>query len=307
MKISGCIAILYSLNNIKPIVNLNPTTRSWNSIIMVESERATTKGSLFQDAAEMAKKIKEQAKGFASQTGLTSELPEKFMNLRTSLIAWLTDLYERSDDEDEKNLLSIIRNKIDRVFKLDEFVLTYWVRKNPKKNKLEQQFNQAIARLEACDNSEVNTAIINAVKELGPDLEWFKKKTPCLEEHVEGEEYTNANIIGERGIIYDDNLTVGLTVMPPNIQYPEHQHLAEEFYLVMTDGSWKKEGEDWKEKKLGDYVYNESNIKHATKSGDKPLVTLWFHYHPNDFQRMIFKFKDGLEDGAKRIVKKIRS
>lgn len=190
------------------------------------------------------------------------------------MILWLKSLHDKSNEEAEKKLLTLLLNKIDRVFKLDDKFVTYWIQKNPKHNPLEKEFNDGIALLEAEEQSEVNKNIIKSVKELAPDLKWYEEKTPSLKKRDTENKYANPNIVGERGVIYDDNLTVGLTVMPPNIQCPEHRHKAEEFYLVSNNGKWNKSGGEWVEKKLGDYVYNESNIIHSTKSGDEPLVTL---------------------------------
>ncbi len=261
----------------------------------LNDEEVRSRGKLYNAFKENWKKnagkLKEAAISFTKKTGVVQSLPEKVMELKSSLLFWLHDLHERSKDEEERRLLTFLIHKIDRVFQLDDMIVTYWLQNNPKPNPLVKEFNESIAALEADKHSEVNTSIIKSVKELAPDLEWYIKKAACLETHGETTEYVNANIIGERGVIYDDKLTVGLTVMPPNIQYPEHQHVAEEFYLVLSDGQWNKHSGEWEDRKLGDYVYNESNIVHSTRSGDKPLVTLWFHYHPNEIQNFAYKYR----------------
>ena len=257
-----------------------------------DGTRGTLAGTVKDNWMQNAGKLVESAKSFAMKVGLVQTLPKKITNLRDSLLHWLTELYKNSGDEEEKRVLAFLILKLHRVFQLNDMIVTYWSQHNPKPSLLAKEFDESIAALEAEEHSEVNTGIIKSVKELAPDLEWYIKKAPCLETHGETVEYVNANIIGERGVIRDDKLTVGLTVMPPNIQYPEHQHVAEEFYLVLSDGKWNKHSGEWEEKTLGDYVYNESNIVHSTRSGDKPLVTLWFHYHPNELQNFAHRFMD---------------
>ncbi len=261
-----------------------------------EEEADRTRGALASSAKESltvnAGKLVESVKSLAKRIGIVKTLPDKTMNLKDGLLLWLTDLYKRSEDEEEKKLLVFLILKIHRVFQLNNIIVTYWSQHNPQPNPLMEQFDASIAALEAEEHSEVNTSIIKSVKELAPDLEWYIKRTKCLEPHGETTEYVNANIIGERGVIRDDKLTVGLTVMPPNIQYPEHQHVAEEFYLVLSDGEWNKHSGEWEKKTLGDYVYNESNIVHSTRSRNKPLVTLWFHYHPTELQNFVHRFVD---------------
>lgn len=80
--------------------------------------------------------------------------------------------------------------------------------------------------------------------------------------------------------------------MPANTMYPKHQHRAEEFYVVLSPGSWNQESGPWVRKELGDYVYNPSNIVHATKTEDNSLVTIWFHYHPTRFAKMKHEFSE---------------
>ena len=272
-----------------------------------EIRGTTTINSMKEKFKQNFRELKESAKQFSKQTGVVQTIPQKFMNLKDSLILWLTDLHEKSSSADERKLLTFLLDKIDRVFQLNDMFFSYWIQKNPNPNHLEKEFNEGIALLEAGTHSEVNTNIIKAVKDLAPDLEWYFKKAPCLEEHGTEREYANANIIGEKGVIYDDNLTVGLTVMPRRVQYPEHQHKAEEFYLVLNDGQWNKNSGEWQHKTLGEYVYNESNIVHSTRSGENPLVTLWFHYNPNDIQNFAYKFKDLPNMLKQKIEDKIES
>lgn len=90
------------------------------------------------------------------------------------------------------------------------------------------------------------------MKEIAPLLEWYIEKVRCT--NREPNEFSNANYIGQRGVIRHESLTIGLTTMTPNIEYPPHSHEGEEFYVVLNEGSWNQDNGEWQRKKLGEHL-----------------------------------------------------
>jgi len=232
------------------------------------------------------------------------EAPASIIRLKESLLSWIDQVDEKTTEKDEKILLKFLTEKITRIFKDDNLIMRHDVEINPRENAHDDDLQESISALEGIEFSEfsefshiskiskTNSDLVSAVKEIAPTLYWYKKKVQCEEEM----EYSNANIIGKCGIIFDDTLTVGLTVMPANTMYPEHHHKEAEFYVVLSSASWNQKGGDWVRKSLGDYVYNPSNITHATKTDDNPLVTIWFHYHPTLLAKMMHGFSEWRDD-----------
>lgn len=85
-------------------------------------------------------------------------------------------------------------------------------------------------------------------------------------------------LIGPHGLERRDDVTVGLTLMAPNVRYPDHRHPPEEFYLVLSSGEWRQDGGAWHEPGPGGVVYHSPGVVHSVRSGAAPLLTLWLHW-----------------------------
>jgi hypothetical protein len=59
-------------------------------------------------------------------------------------------------------------------------------------------------------------------------------------------------------------------------RYLDHRHPPEEIYVVLSDGQWRQAGDPWHEPRIGGLVYNPPNFVHAMRSGERPLLALWF-------------------------------
>jgi len=87
--------------------------------------------------------------------------------------------------------------------------------------------------------------------------------------------HANATLIGQGGLEERDDVWVGISLMAPNIEYPEHHHAPEEVYLVMSPGHWRQDRGEWFEPGIGGLVCNTPNILHAMRSGSAPLLATW--------------------------------
>lgn len=90
--------------------------------------------------------------------------------------------------------------------------------------------------------------------------------------------HANATVIGKGGLEERDDVWVGISLVAPNVRYPEHQHPPEEVYLALSRGHWQKDGGAWFEPGIGGLVHNPSDIKHAMRSGPTPLLATWCLY-----------------------------
>ncbi|PZM15291.1 hypothetical protein CPY51_07545 [Rhizobium tubonense] len=121
------------------------------------------------------------------------------------------------------------------------------------------------------------TSPVDRFRDIEPLLEWRRRPTydklTASENFVDG--HANAMILGPGGIEDHRDVWLGVTLLAPNVRYPDHDHAPEEVYLVLSDGEFFQEGRGWFEPGVGGSFYNVPNIRHAMRSGDKPLFAFW--------------------------------
>jgi hypothetical protein len=108
-----------------------------------------------------------------------------------------------------------------------------------------------------------------------PRLNWMRRSTadPSDKRFYDG--HANAMITGPGGIEQRDDVWVGVTLMAPDVLYPDHSHPPEELYLAFTDGEWWNAAMDWTRPGAGGLIYNPPGILHAMRSAGKPMLALW--------------------------------
>jgi hypothetical protein len=67
-----------------------------------------------------------------------------------------------------------------------------------------------------------------------------------------------------------------VSLLAPNVRYPDHSHSPEEVYLVLSPGRFRHGESGWFEPGVGATLYNEPNILHAMSSEDVPLLAFWY-------------------------------
>lgn len=90
-----------------------------------------------------------------------------------------------------------------------------------------------------------------------------------------GNGHANAMIIGPNGL--EDRLDVwlGVSLLAPEVRYPDHSHPPEEVYLVMSEGEFRQEEGAWFAPGIGGSFYNRRRIRHAMRSVNSPLFAFW--------------------------------
>lgn len=148
-------------------------------------------------------------------------------------------------------------------------------------------------RLPVC--SHLPTALDHARRQPGPisDLaEAFAAIEPQLNwtiragTEAQGEQFlnghANATIAGADGLEIRPDVRIGVSLMAPHLQYPDHHHPPEEVYVVLSGGEWRQGSNPWHEPGSGGLVYNPPSIVHAMRSAELPLLALWFLWTAQD-------------------------
>jgi hypothetical protein len=130
----------------------------------------------------------------------------------------------------------------------------------------------AAARL----GSGVVARLAEAFAALEPSLAWVPR-------HAGGpfasgnwpDGHANTTIVGPRGLEDRSDLSIGASLLGPQVRYPDHNHDPEEVYLLLSPGRFQHGDSDWFAPGVGGTLHNESNIKHAMASDDVPLLAFW--------------------------------
>ncbi len=87
--------------------------------------------------------------------------------------------------------------------------------------------------------------------------------------------HANAILVGPRGIEERKDVWLGVTLVGPNVRYPDHRHTPEETYLVMSEGDFRQGRNDWVHVSTGETFYNPHNIVHSMRTQAQPLLVFW--------------------------------
>lgn len=112
--------------------------------------------------------------------------------------------------------------------------------------------------------------------EIEPYLQWARRATggPFANANwLDG--HANATIIGSNGLESRSGLQIGVSLMAPQVRYPDHSHPPEEVYLVLSPGRFQHGNSAWCEPGIGGTFCNEPNIRHAMASDNAPLFAIW--------------------------------
>ena len=68
---------------------------------------------------------------------------------------------------------------------------------------------------------------------------------------------------------------VAFTLQAPRILYPLHRHKASEIcHVISGEAEWRRDGEPWRRRQPGEWVFHGSDQGHAMRTGHEPLLTL---------------------------------
>lgn len=83
-------------------------------------------------------------------------------------------------------------------------------------------------------------------------------------------------VFGARGHFVHDEIAAGFLILGPHVHYPDHHHIAEEIYIPLTDGTeWRKGDGGFAPRGAGEVIHHPSNVNHAMRTGDEPLLAIY--------------------------------
>jgi hypothetical protein len=118
--------------------------------------------------------------------------------------------------------------------------------------------------------------LIDAFRAIEPDLAWARRASydeTASANFVDG--HANAMILGPAGLENRRDVWLGVSLLAPDVRYPDHAHAPEETYLVLSDGAFRQGDGDWFTPGVGGSFYNPPFIRHAMRSTDTPLFAFW--------------------------------
>jgi hypothetical protein len=118
--------------------------------------------------------------------------------------------------------------------------------------------------------------LLERFRALEPLLEW--KSRPQFDETASDNfpsGHANTMIVGPGGLEDRADIWLGVSMLAPHVRYPDHDHAPEETYLVMSDGEFRHGDSGWFSPGVGGTFYNPPGIRHAMRSGEKPLFAFW--------------------------------
>ncbi|TKT78259.1 dimethylsulfonioproprionate lyase family protein [Aquamicrobium sp. LC103] len=119
--------------------------------------------------------------------------------------------------------------------------------------------------------------LADRIRDLDPLLRWRVRSAgepTASASYAQG--HANAMIVGPGALEDRPDIWVGLSLLAPDVRYPDHRHPPEEAYLVLTNGQFKHGGGDWFTPGVGGTLYNEPDMIHAMRSTTSdPLLALW--------------------------------
>jgi Dimethlysulfonioproprionate lyase len=115
---------------------------------------------------------------------------------------------------------------------------------------------------------------------LAPGLNWARRPGSHCAAPAFRDGHANACIIGPGGVASCERVMIGVSLMAPDLQYPDHRHPPAEVYYSLSPGSWRQGDGPWVTPSIGGLVYNPSNVVHSMRSSDLPLLAIWCLSYP---------------------------
>ena len=125
--------------------------------------------------------------------------------------------------------------------------------------------------------------LAQALLDAGPHLHWASP----YDDHDSGElieplrqQYICTLLAGPqpfrhyRSAFRREGMIIAFSLQQPGVYYPPHSHLAREIYHVICGRSDWQYGEDWSERGSGDWIFHPSEVHHAMRTHNEPLLAM---------------------------------
>lgn len=118
--------------------------------------------------------------------------------------------------------------------------------------------------------------LVACFRQVEPALQW--RRRPNNDGTASGnfeDGHANAMLLGPGGLEERGDVWLGVSLMAPDVRYPDHDHAPEETYLVLSEGEFRQGEGNWFSPGIGGSFYNRPGIKHAMRSLETPLFAFW--------------------------------
>jgi len=136
-----------------------------------------------------------------------------------------------------------------------------------------RHLEQALAAAKQAGRPDTEHA--GALAALAPQLAWYLRPGSDSADPQFATGHANATIIGKNGLEECPKVRIGVSLLAPDVSYPDHRHPPEEVYVPLSPGAWRQEDGPWREPGLDGVVYNPPNILHAMRASSVPLLATW--------------------------------
>lgn len=199
-------------------------------------------------------------------------MPTRPAHLQTLLDAADTAYRARAQDPRMQAALAKIGTALDRVGEV-----------NPKPGMRLPvcEHLAAVADTARFDDPDIRR-LVEAFLAVEPSLTWRRRggDAPSASPSFP-DGHANAMILGPAGLEPRTEVWFGVSLLAPNVRYPDHSHAPEETYLVMSTGEFRQDNGPWFAPGVGGSFYNPPGILHAMRSGPSPLFAFWLLWSEN--------------------------
>lgn len=123
---------------------------------------------------------------------------------------------------------------------------------------------------------EPGKALVGMLAQDKDRLNWGQTYTAADFGRTFIDNYGWLEVFGTRGHFVHDEIAAGFLILGPHVHYPDHHHIAEEIYIPLTGGTeWRKGGGDFVRRVAGEVIHHPSNINHAMRTRDEPLLAIY--------------------------------
>ena len=125
--------------------------------------------------------------------------------------------------------------------------------------------------------------LAEALAQVSPSLRWFAPYRPGDGADALAGGYAATFLVGRDRSSRGDwqtpflspDVLVTFTLQGPGLFYPLHRHKAPEIYHVISGtAEWRRDGEPWRRRLPGEWLFHASGQGHAMRTGDEPLLAL---------------------------------
>jgi len=115
--------------------------------------------------------------------------------------------------------------------------------------------------------------LAEALERLSPFLAWRTRGVFTDSDHTNR---AYVEFMGPDGMLYHDEVRLGIYWHDRHTFYPRHRHEAVELYhIVSGNAQWQHVNDEWVSRPPNSFVLHQANEDHATKTDDQPLLALW--------------------------------